>query len=379
MVKYLKLNFLLLLLLILIPFSTLDGFAQIQNEVTKSGTGGSGEGVFFVNTYPFSFKDGKGYTVVLGEILNNHNFPITDVKIRVNFYNDISNEPIDSVLGDTILDSIPALGTSPVIIKSSAPNSAISRVDMTLLGFDSSPVKPLSLSIITNSLKIGDSLSFSGIITNNDTMDATDIKIHLVSVDIFDPPRVVDISSINLDNSINPGKSQTFSINTTLNPKSVNYYILAESENYLSAKVNIDTKDISSESKIITLNDVTSTNIKQNNSIIFSPIRIDAQIFMQEFTSINSEEHYVFYVQIKEAESGLVEFIGKSSAVLYENSRENPNIIWIPENEGLFFIETYLWNTDDVTLSSPGEILIININTEYFISKQIIDKIWNLN
>ena len=44
MVKYLKLNFLLLLLLILIPFSTLDGFAQIQNEVTKSGTGGSGEG-----------------------------------------------------------------------------------------------------------------------------------------------------------------------------------------------------------------------------------------------------------------------------------------------------------------------------------------------
>ena len=363
MVKYLKLNFLLLLLLILIPFSTLDGFAQIQNEVTKSGTGGSGEGVFFVNTYPFSFKDGKGYTVVLGEILNNHNFPITDVKIRVNFYNDISNEPIDSVLGDTILDSIPALGTSPVIIKSSAPNSAISRVNMTLLSFDSSPVKPLSLSIITNSLKIGDSLSFSGIITNNDTMDATDIKIHLVSVDIFDPPRVVDISSINLDNSINPGKSQTFSINTTLNPKSVNYYILAESENYLSAKVNIDTKDISSESKIITLNDVTSTNIKQNNSIIFSPIRIDAQIFMQEFTSINSEEHYVFYVQIKEAESGLVEFIGKSSAVLYENSRENPNIIWIPENEGLFFIETYLWNTDDVTLSSPGEILIININT----------------
>ena len=235
---------------------------------------------------------------------------------------------------------------------------------MTLLGFDSSPVKPPSLAIITNSLKIGDSLSFSGIITNNDTMDATDIKIHLISVDIFDPPRVVDISSINLDNSINPGKSQTFSINTTLNPKSVNYYILAESENYLSAKVNIDTKDISSESKIITLNDVTSTNIKQNNSIIFSPIRIDAQIFMQEFTSINSEEDYVFYVQIKEAESGLVEFIAQSSAVLYENSRENPNIIWIPENEGLFFIETYLWNTDDVTLSSPGEILIININTE---------------
>ena len=363
MKKNFKLNFLLLLLLIIIPLSTFEGFAQIQNEVTKSGTGGGGEGVFFVNTYPFSFKDEKGYTVVLGEIFNNHNFPITDVKIRVNFYNEISNEPIDSVVGYTVLDSISALGTSPVTIKSSFPNSAISRVDMTLLGFDSSPDKLLSLSISTNSLKVGDSINFSGIITNNGTMDATNIKIHLISVDIFDPPRVVGIASIHLDNSLNPGKSQTFSINTTMNPKSVNYYILAESENYLSAKTSIDTKKISSQSKIITLNDITATNIKQNNSVIFSPIRIEAQIFLQEFTSINSEEHYTFYVQIKEAESGLVEFIDKSSSVLYENSRENPNIIWIPENEGLFFIETYLWNIDDVALSSPGEILIININT----------------
>ena len=349
-------NFFLLFLLIVISFSISEGFAQIQTD--------KGEGVFFVNTYPFSYKDTNGFTVVLGEIHNNHNFPISDVKIKVDFYNDVSDEPIDSVTGFTILNSIPAQENSPFVIKSSMPNSAISRIGATLLGFDSASEKSLSLSIITNSLKIDDSLNLSGNITNNGTEDATNIKIHLISTDIFDPPRVVGITSIDLDNFLNPGKSQMFSINGIMNSKSVNYYILAESDNYLSTNTTVDSKKISSQTKIITLNDVKAINIKQNNSIISSPIRIDAQILLQEFTSINFEEHYVFYVQIKEAESGLVEFISSTSAILEENSPKNPSIIWIPENEGLFFIETYLWNIDHVPLSSPGEILIVNIISE---------------
>ena len=142
-----------------------------------------------------------------------------------------------------------------------------------------------------------------------------------------------------------------------------NYYILAESDNFHSQPITIDSKKIISQNKIITINNVTITNIKQDGSIIFSPIQINAQILMQEFTSFSLEENYVFYVQIKNAESGLIEFIGSSSSILQEDLPENPSIIWIPENEGLFFIETYLWNTDNVTLSSPGEILLVNINS----------------
>ena len=349
-------NFFLLFLLLVISFSIPEGFAQIQTD--------KGEGVFFVNSNPFSYKDKNGFTVVVGEIHNKHLFPITDVKIRVDFFSDISDEPIDSVIGSTTLNSISGQENSPFLIKSSMPNSAISRIGATLLSFDSSSDKPISLSIITNSLKLDDSLNLSGNITNNGNENATNIKIHLISTDIFDPPRVVGVASIDLENFLNPGKSQAFSINGTMNSKSVNYYVLAESDNYLSVSTVVDSKKISSQSKIITLNDVNVTNIKQNNSIVFSPIRIDAQILLQEFTSINSEEHYVFYVQIKEAESGLVEFIGSSSAILQENLPKNPSIIWIPENDGLFFIESYLWNTDDVSLSSPGEKLIVNINAE---------------
>ena len=356
MMKLLTLNnVMLLFLLTIISFPVLHGFGQIQTD--------TGEGVFLVNTYPYSFKDENGFTVVLGEIFNNHNFPITDIKILVNFYGDVSDEPIDSVTGSTILSSVREQENSPFLLKSSFPNSSISRVSVTILGFDSSSNKPTSLLIQTNSLEISDSLDFSGQITNTGNDDATNIKIHLVSNDIFAPPRIVNISSITLDDPLSPGESQVFSINGILNSKSVAHYVIAESDNYLSETEIIDDNKITSLNKIISINQVTAINIKQDESIVYSPIRIGGQILMQEFTPIPLEESYTFYVQIKDAESGLVEFISSHSSVLYENLPENPSIIWLPEKEGLFFIETYLLNKNNVVLSSPGEILLIHVST----------------
>jgi len=342
-------------LLTIISFPVLHGFGEIQTD--------TGEGIFLVNSYPYSFKDDNGFTVVIGEIFNNHNFPISDIKILVDFYSEISDEPIDSVTGSTILNYVLGQENSPFLLKSSLPNSSISRVGATILGFDSAPNKPTSLLIQTDSLEISNSLDFSGQITNIGNDDATNIKIHLISNDIFIPPRVVNISSITLENSLSPGESQTFSINGILNSKSVAHYIIAESDNYLAPTEIIDDSKITSGNKIVSINEVTASNIKQDTSVIYSPVRIEGQILMQEFTPLPVEESYIFYVQIKDAESGLIEFISSHSAVLYENTPEYPNVIWIPEKEGLYFIETYLWTKNNVVLSSPGEILLIHVGT----------------
>ena len=342
------------LLLAIISFPILEGFGQIQTE--------KGEGVFFVNMHPYSFKDESGYTVILGEISNNRDFPISKVRILASFYNDISDEPIDSVIGYTIFNSIPPQENAPFILKSSMPDSSISRIGVTLLGFDSSPEIQTSLLIQIDSLEISNSLDLSGKLTNIGNNDARNIKIYLMSFDVFQPPRIVNISSITLDNPISSGISQNFSINGTLNPRSVDYYVVAQSDNYLSNIEIINEEKIISQNKIITINEVKVTNIKQENSIIFSPVRIEAEISMQEFTSMSVQEPYTLYVQIKNAESGLVEFISSKNATLSENLPEKPNIVWIPEKEGLFFIETYLWNDDNIVLSPPGEILLIHVN-----------------
>ena len=131
------------------------------------------KGIFLVNSYPYSFKDDNGFTVVIGEIFNNHNFPISDIKILVDFYSEISDEPIDSVTGSTILNYVLGQENSPFLLKSSLPNSSISRVGVTILGFDSAPNKPTSLLIQTDSLEISNSLDFSGQITNTGNDDAT--------------------------------------------------------------------------------------------------------------------------------------------------------------------------------------------------------------
>ena len=357
MKKFLRLsNVILLFLITLTSFPVLQGFGQIQTD--------TGEGVFFVNTHPYSFKDNNGYTVVLGEIFNNHNYSIHDVKILASFYDEISDNPVDSVVGYTILNSINPNGHSPFMLKSSMPDSSISRVGVTILGVDSSPEKPHSLLIKINSLEITDSLSLSGQITNNGDEDITNIKIHLVSTDIFEPPRILNITSIDLENTLGQGNSQIFSINGFFNPKSANHYVLAESENYLSEKTSIDDQKIISNNKIFSINEITLTNIKQDNSVVFSPIQIEAQILMQEFTQLSLKESYVFYVQIKNAEYGLVEFIDSSESTILENSPKISSILWIPENEGLFFIETYLWSTDNVVLSAPGKILLVHVDAE---------------
>ena len=99
MMKLLTLNnVMLLFLLTIISFPVLHGFGEIQTD--------TGEGIFLVNSYPYSFKDDNGFTVVIGEIFNNHNFPISDIKILVDFYSEISDEPIDSVTGSTILNYV---------------------------------------------------------------------------------------------------------------------------------------------------------------------------------------------------------------------------------------------------------------------------------
>ena len=111
-------------------------------------------GVHFVNSQPYSFKDDSGYTIVLGEINNTRDFPINGVTIWTGFYNQFSDLPIDTVTGTTILDTIPAHGKSPFTIKSSNPDSAISRVAVILTGFNSAPEKQESLSIQTGILEL---------------------------------------------------------------------------------------------------------------------------------------------------------------------------------------------------------------------------------
>ncbi len=73
-----------------------------------------------------------------------------------------------------------------------------------------------------------------------------------------------------------------------------------------------------------------------------------------------SEQPYRYYVQIKQSGTiPFVEFIG-----IYEGSFSSaevlfPAVKWTPKNTGLYFVETFVWDTNAVPLASKGPIILI--------------------
>ena len=83
--------------------------------------------VVLTSETPFVYKDNEGYTVVVGNVENKNELtPVTNVQIRVNFYDDTGSEPLETNQGLT-LEVIPELGISPYMVKSSTPNPNITR------------------------------------------------------------------------------------------------------------------------------------------------------------------------------------------------------------------------------------------------------------
>ena len=321
-------------------------------------------GVYFVNTQPYSFKDDSGYTIVLGEIENTRDFSINDVRIWTGFYNQFSDQPIETITGTTIIDTIPPKSKVPFSISSLEPNAAISRVAVNLVGFNSATEKESSLSIQTRSLELGDSLYFEGSIRNNADIEASNVKVYLMSKDTFDPPRIVGLTQNQFTESLGPGETMQFIISDILNSKAVSFSLIAESDNHISEVTFIEAKNIHLESKQVVILDVMASNVKQDKTIISSPVQISAQILMKQNLEVDNEQPFVFYTQIKQADTGIVEFVHSTTGNLYPGPPQIPSIIWIPENKGLFFIETFVWDTHDVALASTGPITIVNVESE---------------
>src|SRR3989442_6144794 len=114
----------------------------------------------------YSYKADDGTTVVLGEVQNNNNFPITDVKVGISFLNDNDNT-IEYKTGITLLHVVPTGGKAPFSISSSKPDPTISQVSAKMAGFISSKTREQELDGSPMLLQDYDKSIFSGNIKNN--------------------------------------------------------------------------------------------------------------------------------------------------------------------------------------------------------------------
>ena len=350
-----KTLFALFLIFSLFPIST--SFSQLTDTGTTLG-------VVLTSFSPYTYKQEDGTTVILGEIENKLRFPVTGVKIWAGFYDDRSEQPIDSTVGTTILDVIPPFSKSPYMIKSSTPNSAITSVSINILGFNSASPKQESLIIKEDSFNVGKQVTFSGSITNNGELTSDDTKVHLVFFDPFIPPRILGISSITIDEEIPAGSSANFDFNTKYDSRAVRVNVFAESNNYLANVLDLPISAPDVLTKLVTINDISITDTEGNrlpDVPVDSTVNIQSRIWIQySADQASPEQPYIYYIQIKQSgKLPFVEFIGKAEGTFETGGTKMPSVEWTPQNTGLYFVETFVWDPNAVPLASKGPIALI--------------------
>ena len=329
-------------------------------------------GIVLTSFSPFNFKDVDGKTVILGEVENTKNFPVSGIKIWAGFYDNFGENPLETTIGTTIMEVIPPFGKSPYMIISETSNSAITSVSVNLLGFNSSPEKQMKLNLQLDTLEMGEKLSLSGTITNNGELNSTNTKIQLISYDSFFPPRVLGISSVDLENNILPGETDNFEFDVKRDSRASAFKILGESQDYSTGILEITDTSLQILNKLVTITDITITDnegSRLSDASVGSPINIQSKLDFQDSSLEESKvQQYVYWIQIKKSleingeTKSFVEFIGKAEGSIDSKGVEIPSVGWIPENDGLYFVETFVWDPNHNPLASTGPLSLILVN-----------------
>lgn len=296
----------------------------------------------------YSYRADDGTTVVLGEVINKCNYPITSVTIGISFLDQNSNT-LEYKTGSTLLKVIPGNGKAPFSISSTKPDPAIENVQTKIAGFTSSASKQQVLSIVPGHLQIASQLVFSGTIKNTGTTISSGTTIYLISYDAFQ--RVVSVANTGpID--IGPGTTSSFTITSTPSSHAKSYKLVAESNNYQSTFT--DVTDVTATLPII----ISGTLVTDQHGNKYSTIPVGSPVkITSELRNLGSQTNqaYVYYVQVKDF-TGQVEFIGAYSGVFLGDS-DNATVTWNPTTDGPYFIETYVWSSDNVPLAPTGPII----------------------
>jgi len=253
--------------------------------------------------------------------------------------------------------------TSPYVIKSKTPNPEITSISLFLEGFSPSSPKSQDLLVETTDILLDDTLYLSGFLTNG-ASPITDANVYLAFYDAFDPPRLVGVSSISIG-EIKSNEKIDFNFNEKIDQRAVGLKIFAQSDVFYSNSLG---KSIPQKlTKMVTISAVTpsdSLGNKLSEITKGSVVNIKSDLFVKFLNDLNSNETpYKYYAQVKQSgEIPYVEFVGKSDGRFIGTGAQEVSIDWIPENSGVFFIETFVWDRSNNPIADKGPIVVIVVN-----------------
>ncbi|KEQ56822.1 hypothetical protein SCCGRSA3_02286 [Marine Group I thaumarchaeote SCGC RSA3] len=343
------------LVFLLIPFS--QSFAQVTDTPSTLS-------VSITSEAPFVYQDSDGYTVVVGTVKNhNTQTSVTNVLIQVNFFDDISPNPLEVNSGRTTLEVIPPNGESPFSIRSETPNPQITGASVSLLGFDSSSSKQKGLTVYSSEISYDNRLNFKGVLQNSGAPNSN-TNVYLALYDGFEPPRTLDVITVELGD-VEPDGEVSFTVNQPIDARAVGFLLFAESDVFTSNFVDVEIPEPQSLTKLVSITNVSVTNSqgeKLSEIPVGSIVNVRSEAWIQfAADQTTNETPYTYYIQIKEAGTGKVEYIGKDDGRFIGTGLQYPTIDWMPKNSGLYFLETFVWDRNDIPIAEQGPFVLINV------------------
>ncbi|MDE1862862.1 MAG: hypothetical protein KGI33_08115 [Thaumarchaeota archaeon] len=295
----------------------------------------------------YSYKAPDGRTVVLGEIQNNNDFPITGLKVGITF-EDANSNVLEYKTGTTLLQVVEPNSLAPFSISSTKADPSITQVSVNLAGFTSASPKDQILTISPGPLQFSDTLTLAGTIKNGGKTASTNTRLYLISYDPFQ--RVVAIGNETLP-AIGPGETANFTLTSMASSRAKTFEVLAESDDYQSLPTDV-TKVLASLPVI-----VEGTNVTNPSGASYPTIPVDAPVKITSSLRylLDAPQSYTYYVQIKKF-GGQVAFIGNSTGVFLggNDNEHTESVSWTPTSAGSYYVETYVWDSNGVPLASAG-------------------------
>jgi hypothetical protein len=162
-----------------------------------------------------------------------------------------------------------------------------------------------------------------------------------------------------------------FEFDESINSKSVGFLLFSESDKFYSDFIDIKIPPPQLTTKLVVISDVT---VEDTNGEKLSELKVGSTFNIKSKTLIqfasdqeSNETAYTFYVQIKKTsetrdEPGTVEFIGKFDGRFIGTGSEIQSIDWVPKQTGLFFIETFVWDRNNIPIADQGPFVLIIVN-----------------
>ena len=341
------------LILLLIPTS--QSLSQVNDESTLS--------ISLNSEHTYVYSDSEGYVFVVGIIENNDLLTsITGIQIQVRFFDDFNSDPLEVIQGTTTLDVVAPNGKSPYSIRSSTPNPNITQASVSILGFDSSEEKQKGLTVYATDVSVDESFKFSGILENIGAPN-TNTNVYLAFYDAFEPPRILKVSTIGIGD-VAPDAKVPFELDEMLDPQAVGFSLFAESDIFHSDFVDVKIPRPQLIDKLLTISDV---RVEDSDGNKLSELFVGSEASIRSVISIQSpqiqkddETDYTYYIQIKQSgKIPFIEYIEKFDGRFIGIERETQTINWIPEKPGLFFIETFVWDENNVPLAEQGPFVLL--------------------